>query len=188
MGSPWSELMGIGNALGRRSECAWLVALLDYVRGYGKQQAESDMNQLPVELSQLRQLLVDHYSEGELHTLCFDLGVDYESLPPGGKADKARDLLAHMERHGRIPALLEIGNHLRPDVDWAQVYLDDRMDDYRARRDQADQARRQLRARQRVVNLRPLDMAHTFKDRVRETQELCTHLAQENVRLISIVG
>ncbi|MBN1890002.1 MAG: tetratricopeptide repeat protein [Thermoflexales bacterium] len=39
-----------------------------------------------------------------------------------------------------------------------------------------------------MVNLRPLDMTHTFKDRVRETGELCTHLGQENVRLISIVG
>ena len=32
------------------------------------------------ELSQLRQLLVDHYSEGGLRTLCFDLGVDYEII------------------------------------------------------------------------------------------------------------
>ncbi|MBN1889300.1 MAG: tetratricopeptide repeat protein [Thermoflexales bacterium] len=62
------------------------------------------------------------------------------------------------------------------------------MDDYRVKRDQSDQLRRERRQRQRVVNLRPLDMTHTFKDRARETGELCTHLAQENVRLISIVG
>jgi len=28
------------------------------------------------ELVQLRRLLVGHFSDGELHTLCFDLGVD----------------------------------------------------------------------------------------------------------------
>ncbi len=139
-------------------------------------------------LTQLRQLLVDHYSEGELRTLCFDLGVDYESLPPGGKADKARELVAYLERRDRILDLLQVGQRLRPDVDWSQIYLDDRMADYRARRDQADQLRRERRERQRVVNLRPLDVTHTFKDRVREMQELCSHLAQGDVRLVSIVG
>ncbi len=140
------------------------------------------------ELAQLRQLLVDHFNEGELRTLCFDLGVDYENLPPGGKADKARELVAHLERRNQIPELLEMGRRLRPDVDWSQTYLDDRMADYRARRDQADQLRRERRGRQRVVNLRPLDVTHTFKDRVREMQELSTHLAQGNVRLVCIVG
>lgn len=140
------------------------------------------------ELAQLRQLLVDHFNEGELRTLCFDLGVDYDGLPAEGKANKARELVAHLERRNQIPALLEIGRRLRPDVDWSQTYLDDRMADYRARRDQADQLRRERRERQRVVNLRPLDVTHTFKDRVREMQELCTHLAQGNVRLVSIVG
>ncbi len=140
------------------------------------------------ELAQLRQLLVDHYSEGELRTLCFDLGVDYESLPAEGKANKARELVAHLERRNRIHELIEMGRRLRPTVDWSQTYLDDRMADYRARRDQADQLRRERRERQRVVNLRPLDVTHTFKDRVREMQELSTHLAQSNVRLVSIVG
>jgi len=32
-------------------------------------------------LSQLRQNLVDHFSDGELRTLCFDPGVDYENPP-----------------------------------------------------------------------------------------------------------
>jgi Effector-associated domain 7 len=34
----------------------------------------------------LHQFLVDHFSEGELRDLCFNLGVDFESLPAEGKA------------------------------------------------------------------------------------------------------
>lgn len=140
------------------------------------------------QLVQLRQLLADRFDEGELRTLCFDLGVDYEDLPAEGRSNKARELAAYLDRHDRIPDLLEVGQRLRPEINWRQIYLNDQMDDLRARRDQADQARRDLRARQRVVNLRPLDVGDTFKDRVRETQELCQYLTQGSVRMVSIVG
>ena len=71
---------------------------------------------------------------------------------------------------------------------WAQARLDAGMDSLRARRDQADRERREVRDRQRVVNVRPLDVTHTFKDRLRETQALCDHLAESSVRLVSVVG
>jgi tetratricopeptide (TPR) repeat protein len=70
---------------------------------------------------------------------------------------------------------------------WAQAQLDAEMDSLRARRDQADKERREMRERQRVVNLRPLDVAH-FKDRLRETRTLCDHLVEGTVRLVSVVG
>jgi len=44
-----------------------------------------------------------------------------------------------------------------------------------------------MRERQRVVNLRPLDVTH-FKDRLRETRTLCEHLVEGTVRLVSVVG
>ncbi|MBC8447743.1 MAG: tetratricopeptide repeat protein [Chloroflexi bacterium] len=71
---------------------------------------------------------------------------------------------------------------------WAQAQLDDEMESLRARRDQVDRERREMRDRQRVVNLRPLDVTHTFKDRLREIRALCEHLADASVRLISVVG
>jgi len=77
---------------------------------------------------------------------------------------------------------------VRAYVEWAQAQLDADMDQLRARRDQADEARREMRERQRVVNLRPLDVTHTFKDRVREVQALCNHLTDSSVRLVSVVG
>jgi len=72
-------------------------------------------------------------------------------------------------------------------AEWARARLEDDMDSLRARRDQADKARREMRDRQRVVNLRPLDVTH-FKDRFREIQVLCDHLADASVRLVSVVG
>ena len=71
---------------------------------------------------------------------------------------------------------------------WAQARLDAEMDSLRDRQAQADRERREMRDRQRVVNLRPLDVTHTFKDRLREVQALCDHLADASVRLVSVVG
>jgi tetratricopeptide (TPR) repeat protein len=71
---------------------------------------------------------------------------------------------------------------------WALSRLDTRIDQLRARRAEADRARRAVRDRQRIVNLRPLDVGHTFKDRLRETHTLYDHLSQRGVRLIAIVG
>ena len=70
---------------------------------------------------------------------------------------------------------------------WAQAQLDAEMDSLRAKRDQADRERREMRGRQRVVNLRPLNVTH-FKDRLREMRALCEHLADASVRLVSVVG
>jgi hypothetical protein len=64
----------------------------------------------------LRTALVQHYSDGELRTLCADLGIDYESLPGSGKVDKARELVAYAQRHGRLEELLATVRQERPHV------------------------------------------------------------------------
>ncbi len=69
-------------------------------------------------LIELRQILTTRFSDGELRTLCFDLGVDYENLPGQGKADKARELISHLERRQRIAALVATGRGQRPDIAW----------------------------------------------------------------------
>ncbi len=146
-------------------------------------------------LVQLREILTQRFNESDLRTLSFDLGVDYDDLPAIGKADKARELVAYFERRNRIRELLTTGQRLRPDIpwedvliEWAQARLEGDMERLRARRDQADEARRQMRDRQRVVNLRPLDVSRTFKDRQREIQALHDHLADSSARLINVVG
>ncbi len=42
--------------------------------------------------AQLRQSLVESFDENELRDLCFDLRIDYESLPGDGKSARAREL------------------------------------------------------------------------------------------------
>lgn len=69
----------------------------------------------------LRQTLADRFNEGELHTLCFDLGIDYDDLPGASKSDKARELVAYLKRHRRISELIDTGQQIRPDVSWDGV-------------------------------------------------------------------
>jgi len=72
-------------------------------------------------LAQLRQTLERHFNEGELRTFCTDLGVDYDSLPGDGTADKARELVLYLERRGLIAELVEQGKELRPHVSWEYI-------------------------------------------------------------------
>lgn len=69
-------------------------------------------------LAELRQLLVDRFSEAELRTLCIDLSVDYESLSGQGKEAKARELLSYLQQRDRLSDLIVLGQQLRPDIDW----------------------------------------------------------------------
>jgi hypothetical protein len=68
--------------------------------------------------SRVRLLLVMHFNESELRDLCFDLGVDYESLPGHAKSDKARELLGYARRHARWEELMLHCARLRPRVEW----------------------------------------------------------------------
>ncbi|HET91012.1 MAG TPA: hypothetical protein ENN99_09795 [Chloroflexi bacterium] len=69
-------------------------------------------------LTHLRELLLEWFDEEGLRTLCFDLGLSYEDLPALGRANKARELIACLERRCRIPDLIRACERLRPDVPW----------------------------------------------------------------------
>ena len=71
--------------------------------------------------ARLRQTLATRFNLGELRTLCFDLGIDYDDLPAEGKANKARELVAYLERHQRLQDLVALGQHRRPDIDWGWI-------------------------------------------------------------------
>lgn len=72
--------------------------------------------------STLRQLLAQYFDEDELHSLAFDLSIDYESLKGANKAGKARELVEYLDRHSRLDELAEIGPKLRPDVPWNHAF------------------------------------------------------------------
>ena len=69
-----------------------------------------------VERNDILKALVEHFNDEELKTFCFQLGVDYDSLPASGKAGKARELVAHQERRGALGALAEKIRQERPAV------------------------------------------------------------------------
>jgi hypothetical protein len=47
-------------------------------------------------------ILANLFSEEELRTLCFDMGIDYEALPASSKPGKARELMEYCRRHNRL--------------------------------------------------------------------------------------
>ena len=69
--------------------------------------------------AQLRGMIDEYFDDEGIRTLAFDLQVDYDSLPGRGKAAKARDLVAEMQRNGRIPELVSHCAEARPHLDWS---------------------------------------------------------------------
>lgn len=57
----------------------------------------------------LLKALLDHFDEGEIKILCFNLGINYEDLPLGSRPQKAASLIEHCKRHHRLQVcILEI--------------------------------------------------------------------------------
>ena len=68
--------------------------------------------------SAVHQLLLDHFNAEELKTLCAGLVVDYDDLPASGRSGKARELIGHLERRGRLPELRTAVSQQRPQAVW----------------------------------------------------------------------
>jgi tetratricopeptide (TPR) repeat protein len=66
----------------------------------------------------LHAVIAERFNQEELHTLCHELGIDYENLPGETKVAKAREMVGYSERYGRMPELLEACQKARPGFDW----------------------------------------------------------------------
>ena len=71
-----------------------------------------------MQLKQLRQLLTKHFSLEELHTLSFDLGIDFDDFGGEGKPAKVREFIGYAERQGRLDDLLAEAADARPALPW----------------------------------------------------------------------
>jgi hypothetical protein len=76
---------------------------------------------MPPYLTSLRTLFTTHFSLAELQTLCFDLGIDYESIPAQAKEAWVRDLLLKVARQGRLAELVALAQQENPHVVWPPV-------------------------------------------------------------------
>lgn len=72
-------------------------------------------------LTRIRNLIIEHFSEGELRILCADLHVDYESLPVAGKENKVLELIKYLYRRGRVRELIELCARERNHVSWQDL-------------------------------------------------------------------
>lgn len=75
----------------------------------------------PQFLSDLRRGILDSFSLNEIQSLCVDLGVDYESLGGEGREAKARELIAYLNRRGKLPELIRYCVKARPNYPWPQM-------------------------------------------------------------------
>lgn len=66
----------------------------------------------------LREQMHETFEISDLQLLCFDLYVEYENLAGDTKQSKVINLIKHMERHGRLPELLDKCRQMRPQVTW----------------------------------------------------------------------
>jgi hypothetical protein len=72
-------------------------------------------------LTILHSLLDRHFNLAEIRTLCFNLNVDYESIPGEDKPSRIRELLLALGRHGRLPELITLAQEKLPDFLWLPV-------------------------------------------------------------------
>jgi hypothetical protein len=78
--------------------------------------------------AELRKRIIDSFDESEVKSLCFDLGIDYDSLSNKSKSETVMALISAVQRRTRMRALLTECMKQRPNVQWddlAAVLLQD---------------------------------------------------------------
>lgn len=72
-------------------------------------------------LTQLHKLIVTYFDLKEIHTLTFELGIDYETIEGAEKSSKARELIEVCARQSRLQDLVSLCRSERPRMDWPTV-------------------------------------------------------------------
>ncbi len=72
-------------------------------------------------LTELRQKLMAHFSEQDLRTLCFDLGIEYDDLSGDNRESKARELINRFKRRESMGELLSACSKSRPGAMWDKL-------------------------------------------------------------------
>lgn len=66
----------------------------------------------------LRQKIETFFDLEELHTLCFDLGANYDAIPGKAIGAKSRELVRYFQKRNRLDDLFEACQERRPQVHW----------------------------------------------------------------------
>ncbi len=89
--------------------------------GWEEQLITEDSRVKVVNLTSFHELLKQSFNGTEFHTLCAELGVDYEDLLANERAGKMRELIFYLSRRERLAALIVRLQELRPAVAWSAV-------------------------------------------------------------------
>jgi hypothetical protein len=82
------------------------------------EEASSNASLQEIDLSRLRNLMDETFSDEDLRDLCLDLRVDYDNLPARAKRGKIQELILLLQKQGRLPELPERCRQLRPRIAW----------------------------------------------------------------------
>ncbi len=72
-------------------------------------------------LTQIRDLIHNHFDLEELRELCFRLGIRYDDLPGETLSARTRELVLRLDRERRLDDLLNFCAHLRPKTEWPDL-------------------------------------------------------------------
>jgi hypothetical protein len=65
---------------------------------------------------QTQTILANRFDLEELKTLCFRLGINFDSLRGEGLEGKSREMVAYFQRRRQIPRLVHAIQQYRPDI------------------------------------------------------------------------
>jgi len=81
-------------------------------------QAKCFNNFPKIDQARFRDLISEHFSEGELRSLCFDLKIDYENWSSMSKMNKVEELITYLVHRDRLFELQVRCRELRPFLKW----------------------------------------------------------------------
>jgi hypothetical protein len=95
-----------------------LITLLQRVRPYAPWTSIyfESQKERKIDTVTLRDTLVNHFNMNELKSLCFDLGINFDSLPGETMQNKSQELIVYLQRHDRIEELVNQIRRLRPNI------------------------------------------------------------------------
>ncbi len=99
----------------RISMAAVLMELHATVHELERQQRWSKPDNM-AQLKTLRDCIITHFNRSEFEGLCFDLGVNVDSLDGGTVNDLARELVLLFNRTGRCESLMSYCREKRPNA------------------------------------------------------------------------
>lgn len=74
--------------------------------------------QTKIDVTILRTLIDEAFNEGELRDLCFNLNIDYGTLPGNSKSSRVRELILYHQRRNTMSELINALKRIRPNQDW----------------------------------------------------------------------